>query len=114
MAPAPLDQALNARTSRPPEHGCGYSDARRQDGCRKSALGSPSHPRRTDQAGHRGVGTHRVAALAPTPSSTVTDMANVLDESRDVASTDGFLPCADAHGSCALRARAAQSPPTPN
>jgi hypothetical protein len=91
-----------------------YSDARRQDGCRKSPLGSPSHPRRTDQARHRGVGTHRVAVPAPTPSSAVTDLVNVLDESRDVASIDGFLHRADAHGSCARRARGAQSPPAPN
>jgi putative transposase len=107
-------QALKARTSRPPEHGCGYPGARRQDGCRQSPLGSPSQPWRTDQAGYRRVGTHRVAASAPTPSSTVTDMANVLDESRDVARIDGFLHRADAHGSCPLRAGAAQSPAAPN
>jgi putative transposase len=36
-----LDPALKARPSRPPEHGCGYSDAHRQDGCREPLWGAP-------------------------------------------------------------------------
>jgi hypothetical protein len=64
--------------------------------------------------GGRRVGTDRVAAPAPAPSSTATDVANVLDESRDVAGFDGFLHRADPHGSCAVRPRAAPSPRAPN
>lgn len=44
MAPPPLDAALNANASRPPEPGCGYADARGRDGRGEPTVGSPSDP----------------------------------------------------------------------
>src|SRR5712691_10909547 len=114
MAPSPLDPTLNTNTPGPPEYGCGHSDTRRQDGRGESPLGSPSDPRGTGQAGYRGVGADRLAAPATASSSTVTNVANLPDKSRNVTGVDGFLHSADPHRPRVVRARAAHPPPPPN
>src|SRR6266851_2125408 len=114
MAPSSLDPTLNANTSGPTEHAWGHSDSRRADGCGESPLGSTSNPRGIGQAGHRGVGTDCLTAPAATTSPTVTDLANVPDESRGRSGVDGLLHCADAHRPRAVRARAAFPPPSPD
>jgi hypothetical protein len=111
LAPTPLDPTLNASTSGPPEHGCDHSETRRQDGRGESPLGSPSDPRGIGQTGHRGVGADRTAPET-TSSSTVTDVANLSDESRDVAGVHRLLHRADPHRSRAVCTRAAH-PPSP-
>ena len=50
---------------------------------------------------------NRLTAAAATRTSTVTDMANVLDQSPHSAGLDGLLHCADSHRPRAVRARAA-------
>ena len=67
-----------------------------------------------EQARHRCLRTNRLAALAETRSSTVTDLAHPPHESRDVPRVDGLIHRADTHRPRALRARATRPPPPPN
>ena len=76
--------------------------------------GGHSNPRGVGQAGHRGIGADCLAAPAATTSPTVTDLANVPDESRGRSGVDGFLHRADPHRPRAIRARAALPPPSPD
>src|ERR1700716_1185052 len=114
MAPSPLDPTLNANTSGPTGYPWGDSDSRRADGRGESSLGSTSNPRGIGQAGHRGLGTNGLTAPATTPSPTVTDLANVPDESRGRSGVDGLLYRADPHRPRAIRARVARPPPSPD
>src|ERR1700680_455296 len=110
MAPSSLDPTLDAKTSGSTEHPWRHSDTRRLDGRGESSLGSSSNPRGIGQAGHRGVGADCLTAPAATPSPTVTDLANVPDESRGRSGVDGLLYRADLHRPRTLRARVARPP----
>src|SRR5712692_11408337 len=114
MAPSSLDPTLNTKPSGPTEHSWGHSESRRADGCGESPLGSPSNPRRIGQAGHRGVGADCLTAPATTPSPTLTDLANVPDESRGRSGVDGLLYRADPHRPRALRDRVGRPPSSPD
>src|SRR5258708_7568646 len=114
MAPSSLDPALNTNPSRPTEHAWGHSDSHRADGRDESSLGSSSNRLGIGQAGHRDVGTGCLTPPAASPSPSVTDLANIPDESRVRAGVDGLLDRADPHRPRAIRARVARSPSSPN
>ena len=79
-----------------------------QMGAANPLWGAPRIHGELGKLGIDGLGADRVAAPAATPSSTVTDVANLPDESRDVPGVDGLLHRADTHRPRAVRARAAQ------
>ena len=71
-------------------------------------------PRGIDKARHRCVGADGLAPSATTPSSAVTDLANLSDESHGVSRVDGLVHCADPHRPRAVCARTAISRAAPN
>src|SRR5438105_7552833 len=113
MASAPLDPTLHSNTSRSPEHHAGHSDTRRPDDGSEPSLGSPSHPRGTEEVGDPVVGADRIATPATTPSSAIANVAHLPHESRGVPGVDGLLHRADTHRPRAVRARATQPLPPP-
>jgi transposase InsO family protein len=114
MAPTPMDPPLDVRSPWPAPHHDGHSDTRRPDGRGEPAVGRASDPWRVEQARHRRLRANRLAALAETRSSTVTDLAHLPHESGDVPRVDGLLHRADTHRPRAVRARATRPPPPPN
>src|SRR5439155_7956779 len=76
----------------------GDTNARQHDDRGESVVGRASDSRRIVQAGHRGIGAHRVAAPPPTTSPTLTEVADVSHQSCRRAGVDGFLHSAHSHG----------------
>ena len=112
MAPPPVDPTLYAYSSWLAQYQCRHSDARRANGRRESPLGRASNPRRIGQARYRRLGADRLAALTAAPSSAVTDMAYLPDESSDIPGVAGLLHRTDGHRTRAVRARAAVPSPS--
>ena len=79
VAPPAMDSARSADSGGPSEYRRHHSHARDPDGGRESTLGRASDPWRVGQSGRRGVGANHLAAVAPTTSPAVTDVAYVSD-----------------------------------
>src|SRR5215207_8466865 len=98
-----MDVALHTDTARPPQDGYLHSNARGHDGRGESAVGSTSDPRRTVQAWHHAVRADGLAARAAPASPSVTDLADLPDQSRHHAGLDGLLHRTDPHRPSAVR-----------
>jgi len=114
MAPTAMDPPVDVRSSWPAPHHDGHSDARRPDGRGEPAVGRASDPWGIEEARRRRLRANRLAALAEARSPTVTDLAHLPDESRDVPGVDGLLHGADAQRPRVVRAGATRPPPPPN
>src|SRR2546425_7783644 len=114
MAPSSMDVALHTDASGAAQHGCGDSNARRQDGHGESVVGSASGSRRIVQAGHQSVGAHGVTAPSATAAPLVTDVAYLSDQSCQHAGVDGLLHRANPHGPSAVRVGPAFAPASAN
>src|SRR5712692_5382477 len=109
MAPPPVGAALRAGPSRPPEYECGHPLSCGEDSRREPALGSASDPWRVGQSGRRRLGANRLSAPAAIAPSAITDVADLLEESRRDARVDGFLYRTNPHRPSPVRLCAART-----